>query len=177
MVKEIIKMLLRRFSLITALLLLSLTLPQITADSQAQTPYLKQANPSLAPKPLPSMGGEMLQELDLTETQRQQIATIQQKYATDLQLGHSQLQSAYNELRQMMIGTAPDADIRAKHQEIGIMRQDLADLRLESMLEVREVLTPDQRQEFANLMDERRQMWHDRHSARRSRMGHHQMFP
>ncbi|ELR98847.1 Spy/CpxP family protein refolding chaperone [Gloeocapsa sp. PCC 73106] len=143
----------RSFSLITALVMLSLTV----TDVHAQTAVTE---------------GTMLEELGLTQEQKQDIAGIQQKYSQDLAQGHQELHSAYEELRQMMIGMESEAAIRDKHQEIGIMRQHVADLRLETMLELREVLTPDQRQELADLMEERRENW-----SRRARNGPPLLFP
>jgi Spy/CpxP family protein refolding chaperone len=56
----------------------------------------------------------------------------------------------------MMSGTASEDSIRAKHTEIVQLRQQLENLGFESMLESRAVLTPDQRQQFAQLMEKQR---------------------
>lgn len=163
-------MLSRRVSLITTLMILFLTAPLITSDSQAQTTLLKQRRGNVERGFEGSAtGGEMLEQLDLSEEQRQQIAEIQEKYAPEIQQNQEELRSAYEELREMMVGNTSDEVIRQQHQEIGLMRQDLADLRLEGLLEVREVLTLEQRQELADMMQERRQAWSERFGNRRAR--------
>ena len=58
----------------------------------------------------------------------------------------------------MMQGNASENDLRNKHQEIVSLRQQMGNLRFESMLEMRKVLTPEQRQQFVQLMQERRRM-------------------
>ena len=54
-----------------------------------------------------------------------------------------------------MAGTGSEATIRSKHQEISGLMQKLADLRLESTLEIRKVLTGDQRSQLSKLMKAR----------------------
>ena len=56
------------------------------------------------------------------------------------------------ELTAMMASTEPAINIRSKHQEILNLRQELGKLQLETMLETREVLTLEQRQNFADLL-------------------------
>lgn len=55
-----------------------------------------------------------------------------------------------------MIDDTASSEVRRQHQQVQTLRQDLSDLRFESMLKMRNVLTPDQREEFAELMQERR---------------------
>jgi len=145
-------MLLRRFSVISTLVLLSLTCPLLTSESYAQPCSSQFSNARMNSVP----GGQLIQELDLTNEQRAQIEAIQAKYADDLVANNQNLNTAYQELRTMMIGDTPDDLIRSKHEEIRAMRQESGDLRFESMLEVRQVLTLEQRQELADLMEQRR---------------------
>ena len=146
-------MLLHRFSVISALVVLGLTCPLLTSESYAQ-PCASQPFVNARMNSVP--GGQLIQQLDLTDEQRAQIEAIQAKYADDLGPNNQNLNTAYQELRTMMIGDTPDEAIRSKHDEIRTMRQQSADLRFESMLEVRQVLTTEQRQELADLMEQRR---------------------
>ena len=145
-------MLLRRFSVISALVVLGLTCPLLTSESYAQPCSSQFSNARMNSVP----GGQLIQQLDLTDEQRAQIEAIQAKYADDLGPNNQNLNAAYQELRTMMIGDTPDETIRRKHEEIRAMRQESGDLRFESMLEVRQVLTLEQRQELADLMEQRR---------------------
>jgi Spy/CpxP family protein refolding chaperone len=56
-----------------------------------------------------------------------------------------------------MVGNASEGTIRAQHEVVQDQALELADLRFESMLEIREILTPAQRAQAAELMEERRQ--------------------
>ena len=146
-------MLLRRFSVIGALVVIGLTCPLLTSQSYAE-PCSSQAGVNDRMMSVP--GGELIEQLDLSDEQRTQIQAIQAKYADDLAPNNQNLGTAYQELRDMMIEDTPDEAIRSKHDDIRTMRQQSADLRFESMLEVRQILTTEQRQELADLMEQRR---------------------
>ena len=60
------------------------------------------------------------------------------------------------ELNSLLSNNASDRDIRSKHQQISRNRQEMSNLQFESFLEIRQVLTPAQRTEFSQLMQERR---------------------
>lgn len=98
------------------------------------------------------------QVLNLTDEQMQQLSTIRQKYRPQMQQLREQMRTKGEELSQMMQGNASENDLRNKHQEIISLRRQMGNLRFESMLEMRKVLTPEQRQQFVQLMQERRRM-------------------
>ena len=100
---------------------------------------------------------KLIEQLDLSEDQVQQLNTIRQKYASQLQPLRERIRTTAEELRTMMQGDASDTALRMKHKEVASLRQQMGDLRFESMIEMRKVLTPQQRQEFAQLMQQRRQ--------------------
>ena len=52
----------------------------------------------------------------------------------------------------MMAGTESAELVRAKHEEIARFRQQLGELHFKSMLATREILTPQQRQKFAEII-------------------------
>jgi Spy/CpxP family protein refolding chaperone len=56
-----------------------------------------------------------------------------------------------------MNSTASASQIRSKNQQVEELQQQLQKLRFESMLEMREVMTPEQRAKFVQLMQQRRQ--------------------
>lgn len=100
-------------------------------------------------------GGERVMErLNLSAEQRQQLQSIRQKYAGQTEKLETDLRTQQGELRQLMGGAADKETIRKKHNQVTQIRQKLGDLRFEMMLENREILTPQQRQEFAQMAEE-----------------------
>ena len=100
----------------------------------------------------------VLSKLNLTETQRQQIQQIRQKYHEPIAQRLERVALAQRELSQMMVGIDSVAAIRAQHEDIAQLRQAIDDLRFESMLEMRNVFTLEQRQQFAQMMQRRKKV-------------------
>lgn len=100
--------------------------------------------------------GRVLEELNLSEQQQQQLEAIKQKYQGQFQPLRENMRTLRQELQTMMTGTASNNQIRAKHQQLAASRQQMENLRFESMLEMREVLTPEQRSKFGQLMEQYR---------------------
>lgn len=57
----------------------------------------------------------------------------------------------------MMAGAQPAALVRLKNQELIVLRREIEQLRFESMLAAREILTLPQRQKFMEIVKDRRQ--------------------
>ena len=100
----------------------------------------------------PDSSRGLFQQLNLTPQQKNQIKQIRRQYQGQIIRLKQNLQLAQQQLAVMMAGTDSVAVIRAKHQEIAQFRQQLGQLHFESMLATREVLTPDQRQTFAEII-------------------------
>lgn len=100
--------------------------------------------------------GQWMESLDLSATQKQQLEAIRQKYQDQMKSVSEQLRTNQNELRTLMSGNGSDNEIRAKHTQVNNLRQQLGEMRFNSMMESRAVLTPEQRQKFSQLMQERR---------------------
>ncbi|MGH2412632.1 MAG: Spy/CpxP family protein refolding chaperone, partial [Microcystaceae cyanobacterium] len=94
---------------------------------------------------------------NLSEDQKKQQVSIRQKYKDQISQKMQSLRTLQQELRTMMAGETSATDIRAKHTEVAKLDQELSNLRFESMLEMREVLTPEQRSQFAQIMKQRRE--------------------
>ena len=108
-------------------------------------------NQSKQPEAQPSI----LQQLNLTWLQKQQIQQIHRQYQQRILQTKSQLQSLQEQLTEMMTGTDSIAAIRAKDRELVVLKQKVGELHFESMLETREVLTPEQRQKFKEIIESR----------------------
>ncbi|MGA1623822.1 MAG: Spy/CpxP family protein refolding chaperone [Synechocystis sp.] len=138
--------------LLTSVALMGAALPSAadTVFSSPQPQHLAQRGPN------PQGQERLMESLNLSAQQKQDLNKIRQKYQSQMEGLQSQLRTRQDELRALMSGNASDSDIRAKHNQVAALRQQLGDLRFDSMLESRKILTPDQRKEFAQLMDERR---------------------
>jgi Spy/CpxP family protein refolding chaperone len=98
----------------------------------------------------------LIEQLNLTDDQKSKIAANRQKYRGQMQKLRETMRSNQQELNSLLSNNASDRDIRSKHQQISRNRQEISNLQFESFLEIRQVLTPAQRTEFSQLMQERR---------------------
>ena len=98
----------------------------------------------------------LIEQLNLTDDQKSKVAAIRQKYRGQIRKLQETIINNEQELNSLLSNNASDRDIRAKHQQISRNRQEISNLQFESFLEIRQVLTPAQRTEFSQLMQERR---------------------
>lgn len=94
----------------------------------------------------------LLQQLNLTKEQQQQIRQIHYRYMQQIRQKRNNLVILQQQLSDMMAGTEPINLIRAKNQQLVTLQQEIGILRFESMLATREILTPQQRQKFRKLV-------------------------
>lgn len=99
---------------------------------------------------------KLTEQLDLSPEQSEQIEAIREQSQTDSQALVDRLQTNRQEMQSLLTSDADPEQLRANHQDGQNLRQQLSDIRLETMLEIREVLTPEQRTEMAELMAQRR---------------------
>jgi Spy/CpxP family protein refolding chaperone len=107
-------------------------------------------------------GGKLMEQLNLSEAQKQQLAAIRQKYQGQIQQLRENMRSERQELRDLMAGTADEATIRRQHEQVVQLSQQMHNLRFESMLAMRQVLTVEQRSQFAQLMQQRQERQRER---------------
>jgi Spy/CpxP family protein refolding chaperone len=101
-------------------------------------------------------GMRWLEELNLSAEQSEQIQAIQEQSRTAKEGLHQQLQQAHEELRSLMASDASADQLRQQHQQVQNLKQQLDNQRFETMLEVREVLTSEQRVQLAELKQQHR---------------------
>ena len=94
----------------------------------------------------------LFQQLDLTPEQQQQIQQIHRRYRQQILKKKQNISRLQQQLSDMMVGTEPIESLRAKNQQLNVLRQEMGTLRFESMLATREILTPQQRQKFRELV-------------------------
>jgi Spy/CpxP family protein refolding chaperone len=117
-----------------------------TTQTIAQTPTQK-----------PPRGEQSwLKDLNLSPQQLQDIKSVRDRFKTQLTQQRQDLKQAQQKLRQLMAGDASESDIRAQYQTVKDLRQKLADTQFNSTLAMRSILTPEQRQKFANRMQNQR---------------------
>ena len=97
-----------------------------------------------------------IQQLNLTSEQTQRMQAISSKYRNQMDQPAQSLRQAQTELSQLIAGDATSDVLRQKHRQIESLRQQVGNFKFESLLEMREVLTPDQRRQLAQNMQNKR---------------------
>lgn len=122
--------------------------------------------------PFPAMGNEnkgwmkedkMMGRLNLTPEQRQKMAAVREKYWPQISSLKEQLRAERNILREMMAKNESETNLRNQHQKIIALEQKIQTLSFESMLEMRNILTPEQRQQWGDLLRQRQASRPGRH--------------
>lgn len=98
----------------------------------------------------------MLEQLNLTPEQSQQIETIETESRTQNETLHQEMQAIHDEMRSLLASDTSVEQLREQHQKMQDLHQQFGDNRFETMLQIREVLTPEQRSQMAELMEQRR---------------------
>ena len=119
-----------------------------------QTQYLTQ-NSSLQ-KASRFRGQRLLEKLNLSTAQQEEIQQIQQTYQPKMGEIRVNLRSEREKLAEMISDNESSSSLRSQHQKIIALDQQVHNLRFESMLEMLAILTPEQRQEFATMMQKNR---------------------
>ena len=152
------------------------TVSQLQAQTETSAPeaFLSQADDR--PQPTESGGrGDRLErlteELNLTEDQVNQMQTIREGSSEEMQALHENLRTERETLHTLMAGDASQAELRTQHETIQTLHREVADMRFEIMLATREVLTPDQRTELAERMQQRREERRENRGFRGNRDG------
>ncbi|MEM6612091.1 MAG: Spy/CpxP family protein refolding chaperone [Cyanobacteria bacterium P01_C01_bin.72] len=102
----------------------------------------------------PEQSASLFQRLDLTREQQRQIKQIHHQYQRQVVKKRQLMTKLQQQLSDMMVGTESAELIRAKNHQLNTLRQEIGSLRFESMLATREILTPQQRQKFRELVKE-----------------------
>lgn len=95
----------------------------------------------------------LLQQLNLTTEQQQQIKQIHAQYQEQIHRRKKNLTLLEQQLAAMISGTQRVDLVRAKNQELVRLREEIGELRFEGMLATREILTPEQRQKFREIIE------------------------
>ncbi|OAB59064.1 hypothetical protein AY600_13605 [Phormidium willei BDU 130791] len=112
------------------------------------------SNPSEDQQPSqPSQDQDWRDEIELTQGQQQDIEQIRQSYLAENGRLDRELNQARQELQEMMIGDASTRQVRRQRNQVEGLRQRMNDNRFSSMMEIRQVMSAQQRMAFAEVMD------------------------
>jgi len=143
---------------ISALAVLMLTLGSTTAAIAVPHPLEPE---TIAQNQRPNRpGGKengMFDKLNLSAEQKQKMQGVRDRYKDQISQRMQAVRQGRQELQTMMSGTANTSQIREKHRQIMGFRQQLEEVQFESTLSMREVLTPEQRSQLAQLIQQRRE--------------------
>ncbi len=125
--------------------------PQATAQNTEEQP--EQRRPERGPG---WDKARLIQELNLTPEQTQRLQTLQNQYQGQISQRRQAARQARQELFDLMAGTASESQVRDKYRQVEALKQQAEDVKFDSLLAMREVLTPEQRRQFAERMQRHR---------------------
>jgi periplasmic protein CpxP/Spy len=100
--------------------------------------------------------GRILQKLNLTRDQFLKISAVRKQYQPLILSQARMVQNLQAKLRSLMAGSADSSEVKATFQQLQKRRQELQQLRFDSSLATRQILTPDQRKTFEAELNKRR---------------------
>jgi Spy/CpxP family protein refolding chaperone len=157
---------LRRVSLWSVLLL---ALGSAIALIKPNSPFPESALQNLgAQKDAGQREFRLMEQLNLNPEQKQKLTTIYSQYKDRIVQHKYAVRQATKELRELMVSNASTDEVRAKYQQVAVVRQQLEATSFESMLAMRDVLTPNQRSQFAQLMEQQGKKFENRMVQQRS---------
>ena len=97
----------------------------------------------------------LFEQLELSDEQSQQIEAIRDESQTENKALYQQIQTISQEMRSLLASDANTEQLQQQHQQLQNLRQQLGDRRFQTMLDIREVLTPEQQAEWGELIEQR----------------------
>ena len=107
---------------------------------------------------------QLLQQLNLTPDQQQRIQSIMQASRSEKEGLRQQMQQAKQQLRSLASGNASESQLRQQYQRVQSVQQQMSNHRFETMLKIRAELTPEQRAQMAQLMEQQKERRQNRRS-------------
>ena len=97
---------------------------------------------------------KMIEKLGLSKDQTNQLKVIREKNKGALEAKQKSVKANDEQLGEAMRKDTPDADLKKLFESVQDAKRALAEARFDKMLEVRKILTPEQRQKFKELHGE-----------------------
>lgn len=99
---------------------------------------------------------KIFQQLNLSSEQQERIKAIRQESKESNSSLHQEMMQAKEEMNKLMAtSNTSDSELRQQHEKIQSLKQQLGNKRFETMLKIRQVLTPEQRTKMAELTQQR----------------------
>lgn len=153
------------FSRASVITFLTLSISAVAIGSPK--PWLSQT-PSPNPNPPNKRSNQdvpkWIQKVNLSTEQTQRMQIISDKYGGEIVASAKALRQAQLELGQMLGSDASLDSLRQKHRQVEALKQKVGNLRFESLLEMREVLKPEQRRQVAQNLQNKIKMRKNRDS-------------
>lgn len=99
----------------------------------------------------------ILEQLNLTSEQSAQIEAIKENSKASKEALREQMQAEKQEMRSLLQSDASPAALTQQHQKLQALRQQKGDNRFQNMLQIREVLTSEQRAQMVELIGQRKE--------------------
>ncbi|MDJ0706811.1 MAG: Spy/CpxP family protein refolding chaperone [Leptolyngbyaceae cyanobacterium MO_188.B28] len=132
--------------------------PQPTPDLFAQRPTeLPSSDRDHAEERSHSRWMQWLQSLDLSDEQMQQIRAIYQQSRGETSSLRQQIHEKRERMYSLLTSEADSEQIIEIHQQVQTLQQELENQRFTALLEVRNVLTPEQRVQVAETLQQYRE--------------------
>lgn len=112
---------------------------------------------------------DLPKELNLSAEQKEKIKKIREENRDQMKKMREKMHAKMQEFRSKMASDASDGDIKEAHEEMQEMHEDMAEARLEKMLKVRAVLTPEQRKKFMALQEKKMKHMMGKHGKMRGK--------
>ena len=134
----------------------------VLTQSVMHTATLAQSTPANVEQKAPGdrgkrgWGDKWQEQLNLSADQKAQIKQIRDQERSSSEGLRQQMKAAAEKQKSLMTGSATDDQLRQQHREVQALRQQVGERHFDTMLKIRQVLTPEQRTKAAQLMQEHR---------------------
>jgi protein CpxP len=126
--------------------------PRLEASSSMMAMPIAQMPPDAPGERTEGDRGERwLQQLDLTAEQTEQIRAIKGQERSANEGLRQQMQNAHEQMKSLLAGNATAEQLRQQHNTLQALHQQMSDRRFETMLQVRDLLTDEQRARLAEM--------------------------
>jgi len=98
--------------------------------------------------------GRNLRELNLSADQLRQLQQIRHRKQEELLERNLELRAARRQLRELLVSDAPESEVTAQFQRLQRLAQEVNASRFEAVLEMRQVLNSEQRQQLLQSIEE-----------------------
>ena len=143
------------FSAIAAALLISPFAVNAVSSNSRNHHFAESSSPVTQIAHGQKRGGmkKLLEQLDLTPEQSTKIEEIHEQAHADNEALYQEMRTNYQEMRSLFTSDASAEELRQQHQKLQGLRQQIGTSRFETKLQVREILTPEQRTKMVELME------------------------